>query len=79
MPCHAMPRALAPVRVLGQVGNPAPALFRGSRDQLSGPGSQTQMFLEGVYARTVPGISFLSLNTDGEAPHYEFLGTRSVT
>jgi hypothetical protein len=31
LPCHAMPRALAPVRVMGQVGNPAPALFRGSR------------------------------------------------
>jgi hypothetical protein len=42
-----MPRALEPVRVLGQVGNPAPALFRGSRDQLSGLGCQTQMSLDG--------------------------------
>jgi hypothetical protein len=47
LPCQAMPRALEPVRVLGQVGNPAPALFRGSRDQLSGLGCQTQMSLDG--------------------------------
>jgi hypothetical protein len=47
LPCHAMPRALAPVRVLGQVATPRLRCFAAQGTSCLALGCQTQMSLDG--------------------------------